>query len=745
MSPFESGAETEWLAGLLVTFVLPALFTSLPPLIYPHLFNFVMPFGAWVLVCLAILSMAACVASGMPRKDVGSHDAQPALVLEGVSPTASSSTSTSIQHLHLIPVDRLVAALKSHPAEQVLASLYMQDDELVAAERVLVVAADFAIISYRQERDAHDSFTMDAAAFQSAVREAQRTGVAALWLDAWCYRHDGPYDHSSFCEELGAVMNRVSAVVWLPRSRTNAPASYQFRLWCSFEASMVAGRNLPVFQAGQGLSRSQWAMQHFGSLLPALPGLPPPREVRNLAYINSAIGLACLACPLLLPVAVVFIKSGACGSTLPIYALEAAYAQNGGRVLRAMRAGMERSVRCGGYTESTASSSPITKSRPRAEDSFILRRASRLKWSDRQTSKLREMLPWLPAYDRRDALVIWRLLDAAEAPDEHRHGALADGLHRDEAICALAVSCYTVARVMPSPGDTVGSQSLVEWLKQKGLALPVERPISLAALGCHGWSVYRGSPDIVTNPIGKFSVPTTGDEIVWDASEMHGVVNVPSHWQVVSFFCFLVMMGIVPVTFAVGLAVDFSTAPSSATGPPSMKWTLWLTTVSGLVYLLTGYATIVTNFLMPWLSNRPQPMHAPSYGRVLGGVGYNALADFGIILFMGYVYILFNSFLLLMVDSCFFSHFAAMWTVAYSPELAMATHPGVSVAPAFYVVHLACVHLGGLYFGVIAAHILWHMWHSGRHNPSYALRSPDTKVSSVMSFVQRIGMPSIRA
>jgi hypothetical protein len=730
--------HTEWNAGVLVAFVLPALFTSLPPLAYPHLFSFVLAFGCFLLVCFLSLYTRSCFT---PRTDTDKPE--PTLMLEATSPAASSS-STSIKSLHLVRVSRLVEALESHPAEKVLASLYEQDDAFVAAERVLIAAADFAIISYRQQRDDRDSFTMDAAAFRSAVREAQKAGIAAVWLDAWCYRQSGPYDHSSFCEELGAVMNRVSAVVWLPRSRTNAPASYQFRLWCSFEATVVAERNLPVFVAGQGLSRSQRALRHLGSLLPALPGLPPPKEVRSLAYINSAIGLACAFCPLLVPVAVVFIKSGACGSTLPIYALEAAYAQNGSHVLSAMRAGMQRgclkqqSMRVGGadtHTDASDGRSFLTRSRT----------ASHYKWSSRQVAKLREMLPWLPAYDRRDALVILRLLDAIGVPDNSsqrhsgRHGGASEqavGSHRDEAICALAVSCYAAARVAPSPGDAVGSLSLSEWLKQKELDLPIERPISLAALGCYGWKVYRGAPDVVSTPTGKFSVsPTVSTS--WDASDMQPMEKGHGDWQVASFFCFLVFMGVVPISFAIGIAIDYSTAPSGASGPPSMLWTMWLTTVTGVFYLASGYAAIVTNFLMPWIYNRPQCMHAPSYGGVLGVVGYNAWADLGVVLCIGYVYILFNVFLLLLVDTFLFSHGSAMWTDAYSNGLALAAHPGVSVAPAFYIVRLASVHLAGLYFGIVAAHVLWHMWQSGRHDPSFALRSPDTKAGSVVSFVQR--------
>ena len=57
---------------------------------------------------------------------------------------------------------------------------------------------------------------LDLAAFRAAVSKAQDANVDALWLDGWCYRQDGTYDHAAFCAELATVMRNVAAVIWLP-------------------------------------------------------------------------------------------------------------------------------------------------------------------------------------------------------------------------------------------------------------------------------------------------------------------------------------------------------------------------------------------------------------------------------------------------------------------------------------------------------------------------------------------------
>ena len=69
------------------------------------------------------------------------------------------------------------------------------------------------------------------------------------------------------------------------------------------------------------------------------------------------------------------------------------------------------------------------------------------------------MLPWLPAYDRRDALVVLQLLGTISKASD-----LAAEISLEERTCALAASAYVAARFEPSAGDPVGELSLSEWL-----------------------------------------------------------------------------------------------------------------------------------------------------------------------------------------------------------------------------------------------------------------------------------------
>ena len=104
--------------------------------------------------------------------------------------------------LNLVYLDRLRAALNSDAPELVLTRLYTTDELL---RRVRVAdGVSFAIISYRQVRAKDDAFTMDVDAFVAAAAKAGEAGVAALWLDAWCYRQEGPYVHAAFCAEARA-------------------------------------------------------------------------------------------------------------------------------------------------------------------------------------------------------------------------------------------------------------------------------------------------------------------------------------------------------------------------------------------------------------------------------------------------------------------------------------------------------------------------------------------------------------
>ena len=63
-------------------------------------------------------------------------------------------------------------------------------------------------------------------------------------------------------------MSSVDLVLWLPRSRASAPGTYQYRIWTTFEATVVALReDLEVVAIGYDLSLMQWQIAFLGSFL----------------------------------------------------------------------------------------------------------------------------------------------------------------------------------------------------------------------------------------------------------------------------------------------------------------------------------------------------------------------------------------------------------------------------------------------------------------------------------------------
>ena len=105
--------------------------------------------------------------------------------------------------------------------------------ELAKSDELLTSPTDstrIALVSYRQEAACGESgLTLDDQALLSAIATAKRGGVDALWLDAWCYRPIGEYNHEDFCETLSKVLSSVKAVVWLQRSKAVASGTCMLR------------------------------------------------------------------------------------------------------------------------------------------------------------------------------------------------------------------------------------------------------------------------------------------------------------------------------------------------------------------------------------------------------------------------------------------------------------------------------------------------------------------------------------
>ena len=295
-------------------------------------------------------------------------------------------------------------------------------------------ALQVALVSYRHVPVASDNFTLDETAMVSLVDTAARAGVSDLWLDQWSYRMDGPYRHAHFVATLSCVVSSVSCVIWLPCSRSGATADYQFRLWCTFEACVVAQRQLSVFIAGHEPTRMQQWLRRLGPRMPWIPGIiSPPAEIHHLCLFNTLVMVLCVFAPIpFLPIWFI-ITSGVSNAALkefvPHLGQQFALCYNGQRVLACMHASRTDQKKNVGLTYSLIAG-------------------------------LRLELPWLPAYDRRDALTILELLDGLEqfkpnspqrwtpmeAGEKRVRGAGCD----PERHAALALCTYFAALMEPS-------------------------------------------------------------------------------------------------------------------------------------------------------------------------------------------------------------------------------------------------------------------------------------------------------
>ena len=352
---------------------------------------------------------------------------------------------------------------------------------------------------------------------------------------------------------------------------------------------------------------------------------------------------------------------------------------------------------------------------------------------------LGKMLPWLPAYDRRDALVVWNLIHAiAEATP-----MLQRRKDTDEQLRALAASCFTAALMKPSDGDTVGSLTIDAWLQQNGIKLRMERPIRLAALHKHDWTVFRGSPDVIRNPTGRLRVPTpptvapTGGSL-WDASEMEPIANPPFIHQLVPMLCLLISTTIMYGALFVSMGVDFIITTDYTRGQGVVLWTsLSGCTISLPPLLLSLHSVAVCFCVLPWYYSNPHAAHVASFGEVFGTrVGYNALSDLGSLLLLAILLVGITFSVLIFVDTAAFSRETKLFSSAFTFEMASTSHPGVSAAPAAIALWLCFLHAWSIFACLLASHNTWHLWNCGRRSGAkYMLVSPDSNEKTVVCYL----------
>ncbi|KAL1495233.1 hypothetical protein AB1Y20_017096 [Prymnesium parvum] len=328
-----------------------------------------------------------------------------------------------------------------------------------------------AIISYRIEKSSSDVFTLDTRALLAAVAAAREHSIDFLWLDCWAYRRQPPwatYDHDHFCQSLSAVMMAVDLVLWLPRSRAHAMGTYQYRIWTTFEATVVTLRDLPVVPIGYNLSSLQWQIAFAGSLLL----LPPWAKddgtgVHALGKANLCIVLVLLTLLLLNALkAFVFTSLGTPvgAETYFVYVVmllvmaifgfaarlslqqQVLLARNGKKVLRVMLRDAVRPL-------------PFTG---------LLKRGRQANRKRHQLTGLQRQLPWLNAYDRRDSLTVKHVLDVLAA---HLDADNACGMAAATDADAVALSVYTHASLLHSDGDAPHGRTLRGWFAASGSRL----------------------------------------------------------------------------------------------------------------------------------------------------------------------------------------------------------------------------------------------------------------------------------
>ena len=604
----------------------------------------------------------------------------------------------------------------------------------------------------------------------------------------------------------------------------------QFRLWCTFEASVVAYRRLPVFIAGRGIATSQVAMKHLGIFFFAFPGIKPPPEVRTLAYMNVFFLVFSVAAPIFAPFLFVVIVSGTWGIILPAYRDESAYARNGQMVLRAMEDGIKRaklgvsagasvpqrrsstdgsSIRSAILERSASkiqahyrgkrdraivevqrvkaevserfsarlsrgdSSTPSRSSTAAPDDSSPRiqpvspppsppsptaatevspkarrgpQRSLTSVWTHKEVTlvaSLQRMLPWLPAYDRRDALVVRALLGMVASELSQSEQGDTEGL------CALAASCFSAAKLTPSPGDPVGKLDVQSWLAQKAIHLPMTRPLPLPALAKFGWRTFRGSPDQLVTPGGRLRVmgssstpPTPSSE--WDAGQVEVVREGAIAWQVMWAANFGIG-AVFYISIYIGLALDFTIAEGA--DQAGLTYTIWPIATVGWLYTCSLWLALLYAHIRYPMANYPHPTHGPSFAMILGGDGYAALNDYAAYVAFHVACYVILVIPLLVMDTAAFTRSSALLRTAYSSDLARERHPASPVAAQVaYIAMLAGTQTWAIHMAMDTSYATWHMWHCGRRaGRGYFTRSPDSKSITVVRFAEglsRFAAPS---
>ena len=346
--------------------------------------------------------------------------------------------------MRVVPIASLEARLAMIGPDALLRELTTSD--VMLAHRT--PSTRTAFVSYRQERGCGDpALTLDGEAMASALNAAKRGEFDALWLDAWCYRFSGTYDHQDFCTTLSEVLSNVQAVVWLRRSKAGASGTYGYRLWCTFEAVCVEQLNLPVLIAGHELSRRQRALATFGSFATSTGCLGGDGVTDQLCLVNFVYYAA----------QALMMSANAAGATFAMISLQVAVTGAAFNTLLFLLA----------WTTFRHQGS-LGQQRRLAQNAgrvmHVMFRADSADPEARDAPALLRDLPWLPAHDRRDVMVLQQLL--VRMSSDHEGDDFQAAGH------VLAFSAYAAAACSPTPGDgDPRAQSVGQWLLERGIAM----------------------------------------------------------------------------------------------------------------------------------------------------------------------------------------------------------------------------------------------------------------------------------
>lgn len=412
----------------------------------------------------------------------------PKALLSQVELTTFGSVAAQLPgDIRIVHVADLVERLRKCTPLEVLNVLF-NTDELLSQP---VAGCRCALLSYRQERgtnglssaeaSAYAHVTLDGDAFRGVIAAAIKLGADSLWCDAWCYREPGEYDHAHFCKTLSSVVSSVCFVVWLPRSKHGSSAQYAYRLFCTFEAACVELRSLPVAVAGAGQSSFQTRLRYSGSFTPAIgaDGTLDALCRLNAAFYFAVVGAICYVITQLVwgldqlsKCDGNFTTNSRCWNRVDAvdegFGAVVIFCFSLPLVWFGSRATIGQQVRL------AKNACHVLRIMHRASNQVgeASSQTAQQRLSTVAGLGLRQNLAWLPAYDRRDTLVVAKLLGELNPED---------ALDAVE-MRALAFSAYTAAQQLSSPGDdSARTQTLRAWLAEKDMVLEATRMRALTA------------------------------------------------------------------------------------------------------------------------------------------------------------------------------------------------------------------------------------------------------------------------